>query len=194
MLSPEERLAKITGRPVEQVSSGSDAVSNQTVATVDTAPATVVEDPPLENLTRDPFTAETPTMEGDLLSNFLGGTQPSTSTVTDPVQFNQSVWLLLAVSVRVMLETEYSWVLANNMVAPFIMMVSILITTRYLDIGSLQTSSLLTAALMLCGVDQRKVALFTKLLHFFRILVNSFSIYLFSFLVCHATLVHLVDQ
>ena len=213
MMSPEERLAKITGRPVEPVALMSDVVSSGgTVPPAEVAPAVREEDdPPLENLTRDPFTADTPTMEGEFLTNILGG-QANTTPVSDPVQFSQSVWVFLAVAVRLLLETEFSWVVGHNMVGPFIVMISILITTRYLDIASLNTSSLLTAgksqtgvsfsriltflftALMLCGVDQRKVALLTKLIHFCRILVQSFSSYLFTFLVCHAVLVHVVDQ
>eukprot|EP00092_Neocalanus_flemingeri_P038066 GFUD01041435.1.p2 GENE.GFUD01041435.1~~GFUD01041435.1.p2 ORF type:complete len:251 (+),score=90.22 GFUD01041435.1:2188-2940(+) len=199
MMSPEERLAKITGRPVESVSSVSDLVSNGgIIPPVEASPAAisssmvVEDDPPLENLTRDPFTADTPTMEGEFLTNLLGG-QPTTSPA-DPVQFSLIVWLFLAVAVRLLLETEFSWTVGNNMVAPFIVMVTILVTTGYLDIANLQANSLLTAALMLCGVDQRKVALLTRVLHCFRILVQSFSIYLVSFLLCHAVLVHVVDQ
>ena len=47
---------------------------------------------------------------------------------------------------------------------------------------------------MLCGVEQRKVAMVTRVLHFSRIIIQSFSIYLFSFLVCHAVLVYVIDQ
>ena len=47
---------------------------------------------------------------------------------------------------------------------------------------------------MLCGVEQRKVALVTRVLHFIRIIIQSFSVYLFSFLVCHAALIYVVDQ
>ena len=47
---------------------------------------------------------------------------------------------------------------------------------------------------MLCGVGQRKVAMVTRVLHFIRIIVQSFSVYLFSFLACHATLIYVIDQ
>ena len=47
---------------------------------------------------------------------------------------------------------------------------------------------------MLCGVEQRKVVLVTRLLHCARILLQSFSAYLFSFLACHTVLVYVVDQ
>jgi len=201
MMSPEERLAKITGRPVESESPVSEVVSSggTTPAPADAPSASissaahVEDDPPLEHLTRDPFTADTPTMEGEFLTNMLGG-QASSSPPSDPVKFSHSIWPFLALAVRLLLETEFSWILGNNMVAPFIVMVSILVTTGYLSIANLQTTSLLTAALMLCGVEQRKVVLVTRLLHCARILVQSFSAYLFSFLLCHAVLVYVVDQ
>ena len=47
---------------------------------------------------------------------------------------------------------------------------------------------------MLCGVDQRKVAMVTRVLHFIRIIVQSFSVYLFSFLVCHTALFYVIEQ
>lgn len=71
MMSPEERLAKITGRPVEEVSPILDVVpSGESISTTDVPSVTVssstqsVDDPPLEHLTRDPFTADTPTWRG----------------------------------------------------------------------------------------------------------------------------------
>ena len=151
MMSPEERLAKITGRPVEEVSPILDVVpSGESISTTDVPSVTVssstqsVDDPPLEHLTRDPFTADTPTMEGEFLTNMLGG-QAGSSPPSDPVKYSQSIWLYLALAVRLLLETQYSWILGNNMLAPFIVMVSILMTTGYLSLANLQTTSLLTA-------------------------------------------------
>ena len=150
MMSPEERLAKITGRPVEEVSPILDVVtSGESISTTDVPSVTVssstqsVDDPPLEHLTRDPFTADTPTMEGEFLTNMLGG-QAGSSPPSDPVKYSQSIWLYLALAVRLLLETQYSWILGNNMLAPFIVMVSILMTTGYLSFANLQTYSLLT--------------------------------------------------
>merc|ERR1712034_76253 len=113
MMSPEERLAKITGRPVESESPVSEVVSSggTTPAPADApsasiSPAAHVEDdPPLEHLTRDPFTADTPTMEGEFLTNMLGG-QASSSPPSDPVKFSHSIWLFLALAVRLLLQTE----------------------------------------------------------------------------------------
>ena len=82
-------------------------------------------------------------MEGEFLTNMLAG--QGTSAPSDPVKYSQSVWLYLAVAVRLMLETQYSWILGDNMVAPFVLMVSVLMTTGYLSISNLATSSLLTA-------------------------------------------------
>ena len=151
MMSPEERLAKITGRPVEEVSPILDVVtSGESISTTDVPSVTVssstqsVDDPPLEHLTRDPFTADTPTMEGEFLTNMLGG-QAGSSPPSDPVKYSQSIWLYLALAVRLLLETQYSRILGNNMLAPFIVMVSILMTTGYLSLANLQTTSLLTA-------------------------------------------------
>jgi len=197
MMSPEERLAKITGRPVESISPVSylETAPTEEISAPPANPFTAVEDdPPLENLIRDPLTDETPTIEGDFLSNILGGQASTSSPSSDPVKFSQSVWLFLAMSVRLLLETEFSWAIGNNMVAPFIVMTTTLMTTGYLDMANLQASSLLSAALLLCGVDQRKVTLFTKLLHCSRIVLHSFSIYLAVFLLTHAGMVHIVDQ
>jgi len=149
MMSPEERLAKITGRPVESISPVSgleSAPPTELSLPVAIANTVVVEDdPPLENLIRDPFTDDNPTMEGDFLNNILGGQAGTSSTPSDPVKFSQSVWLFLAVAVRLLLETEFSWAVGNNMVAPFIVMTTTLMTTGYLDIANLQASSLLSA-------------------------------------------------
>ena len=151
MMSPEERLAKITGRPVEEISPILDVVpSGESISTTDVPSVTVssstqsVDDPPLEHLTRDPFTADTPTMEGEFLTNMLGG-QAGSSPPSDPLKYSQSIWLYLALAVRLLLETQYSRILGNNMLAPFIVMVSILMTTGYLSLANLQTTSLLTA-------------------------------------------------
>jgi len=200
MMSPEERLAMITGRPVSAPSAADvvDPVPSQ-IDSVPVSPSLrdssnqAGDDPPLENLTRDTLPAETPGMEGDLLSSLLGG-QASSTPVVDPVQFSHCVWPLLALAVRLLLETDFSWILADNMIAPFFLTVIVLMTTGYLSLANLQTTSLLTAALMLCGVDQRKVVLLTQILHCGRILFQCFSAYLFSFLLCHAVLVYIVDQ
>merc|ERR1719167_635733 len=91
-MSPEERLAKITGRPVEQSppspieSPMPNGVADEEIPTTTYTSSSNVDDPPLENLTRDPFTAETPTAEGEFLSNILGG-QSNQTTYIDPVQF-----------------------------------------------------------------------------------------------------------
>ena len=150
MMSPEERLAKITGRPVEQSppspieSPMPNGVANEEIPTTTYTSSSNVDDPPLENLTRDPFTAETPTAEGEFLSNILGGQSNQTSYI-DPVQFSYSIWPMLAIAVRVLLETDYSWILGNNMLTPFVLMITILITLGYLSVANLQSTSLLTA-------------------------------------------------
>ena len=146
MMSPEERLAKITGRPVEAVTPSSDVVFHgESNSAPEVSPRNISQsdDPPLENLTRDPFTSDSPTMEGEFLTNMLGG--QGASPPSDPVKYSQSVWLYLALAVRLMLETQYSWILGDNMVAPFVVMISVLMTTGYLSIANLATSSLLTA-------------------------------------------------
>ena len=147
MMSPEERLAKITGLPVEAVAPCcSDVVfRGESNSASEVLPQNISQsdDPPLEHLTRDPFTSDTSTMEGEFLTNMLGG--QGTSPPSDPVKYSQSVWLYLALAVRLMLETQYSWILGDNMVAPFVVMISVLMTTGYLSIANLATSSLLTA-------------------------------------------------
>ena len=147
MMSPEERLAKITGLPVEAVAPCcSDVVfRGESNSASEVLPQNIShnDDPPLEHLTRDPFTSDTSTMEGEFLTNMLGG--QGASPPSDPVKYSQSVWLYLALAVRLMLETQYSWILGNNMVAPFVVMISVLMTTGYLSIANLATSSLLTA-------------------------------------------------
>ena len=56
-----------------------------------------------------------------------------------------------------------------------------------------RSASLLTAALMLCGVDQAKVALLTRTLHLGSILVHCLSVYLFSFLLSHILIIYVLD-
>ena len=125
MMSPEERLAKITGRPVEAVPDvGVSTAESSNTAPESSSPSThtppAVEDPPLEHLTRDPFSSDSPNLEGEFLTNMLAG-QGYSPPPSDPVKYSQSIWLYLALAVRLMLETQYSWILGQNMLAPFLL-------------------------------------------------------------------------
>merc|ERR1719458_1336739 len=186
MLSPEERLARITGQPVGEVVTA-DEVGTAEVVSIgssrshnNAATAIASDDPPLELLTRDPLGPRgSPGPESDILSNLLGG---ATSPVENPVRFSQALWLFLALAVRLILETEYKFYIGESGVLPFLLLLPLLMVSGHLHLPSLRSTSLLTAALMLCGVDQAKVALLTRGLHLGSILLQCLSVYLFSFL------------
>ena len=187
MMSPEERLAKITGRPVAASSSpdtsptvqmpgdpificdnqccnallflGSEELTAATPCTVATNTAAPADDPPLETLTRDSgLLAPGPGLggpEGDLLSSLLGGGggQPggaaggaaaagSAGTNTDVV------WVLLAVVVRLALDTEYAALISSSALLPFALTLSLLYTLGWVVPHTSTVSSLLSAGNM----------------------------------------------
>jgi len=189
MQSPEERLAKITGQPVAEV-----VADVQAGAQVQHTGGGHTEDPPLEMLTRDPQP------EVDLLSGLLGaggagggGGGGGGAPQQNPVRFSQAVWFFLALAVRLLLETEYKVYIMESGVLPFLLLLPVMMVTGHLHLPSLRSASLLTAALMLCGVDQAKVAALTRTLHLGSILVHCLSVYLFSFLLSHILIIYVVD-
>lgn len=142
MQSPEERLAKITGRPVESVEPDSSSPAGPSVGTM------TAEDPPLETLTRDTTRPNTLMRQGsgpevDLLSNLLGsGVEGSAETkpAETRTQLTDLVWVLLAVVVRVLLDTEYSAFIGHNIFLPFALNLSLMMSLGYINI-SLSTST-----------------------------------------------------
>merc|ERR1712083_1282126 len=171
----------------EVVSSSSSSSRSHNAAT-----AIASDDPPLELLTRDPLGPRgSPGPESDILSNLLGGT---TSPVENPVRFSHALWLFLALAVRLILETEYKFYIGESGVLPFLLLLPLLMVSGHLHLASLRSTSLLTAALMLCGVDQAKVALLTRGLHLSSVLLQCLSVYLLSFLVCHIIVVYIIDS
>ena len=142
MQSPEERLAKITGRPVECVEPDTRSPAGPSVGTM------TAEDPPLETLTRDTTRPNTLMRQGsgpevDLLSNLLGsGVEGSAETkpAETRTQLTDLVWVLLAVVVRVVLDTEYSAFIGHNIFLPFALNLSLMMSLGYINI-SLSTST-----------------------------------------------------
>jgi len=214
MQSPEERLAKITGRLIEEETGDRIQETNENrqidvqendilvprPIVTSTTPTTECDDPPLEHLTRDESMITNDNLypmsggrDTDVLSNLLS---PGTSSVPSQpcVRYSNILWLLLAVVVRLMMDTEYSVWLADSVILPFLMVLSGLIITKYLDLSNLQSTSLLTAVLVLCGISQARVSLLTRMLHFLSIVTQSFSIYLCCFIVSHVLLEQIIDQ
>ena len=153
MQSPEERLAKITGRPVESVPV-SVAVSETTSppalpvsAGCPSVGTMTAEVPPLETLTRDQrpgsLLRQGSSQEADLLSSLLGGGAEGSA---DPrqadtrTQLTDLVWVLLAVVVRLLLDTEYSAFIGHNIFLPFALSLSLVMSLGYINI-SLSTST-----------------------------------------------------
>lgn len=195
MMSPEERLAKITGGLVEPRTEQEVVTSPHHEPVVSSSPTLMVEDPPLENLIRDPFTSPNTGGEADMLSSLLSGGAGGPASHTQPaVQYSLAVWPLLALLVRLTLDTEYSVWVGNSALLPFLLVISGLVITRHLDLSCLQSTSLLTAALMLCGVSQARVSLLTRGLHLMVILGRSFSVYFFCFIVSHLFVEQFIDQ
>ena len=106
------------------------------------------EDPPLETLTRDTTRPNTLMRQGsgpevDLLSNLLGsGVEGSAETkpAETRTQLTDLVWVLLAVVVRVVLDTEYSAFIGHNIFLPFALSLSLMMSLGYINI-SLSTST-----------------------------------------------------
>ena len=152
MQSPEERLAKITGRPVEPVVSvaASETTSPPALPVSAGCPSVgtmTAEVPPLETLTRDQrpgsLLRQGSSQEADLLSSLLGGGAEGSA---DPrqadtrTQLTDLVWVLLAVVVRLLLDTEYSAFIGHNIFLPFALSLSLVMSLGYINI-SLSTST-----------------------------------------------------
>ena len=124
------------------------------MATNTAAPA---EDPPLETLTRDSGLLAGPGPglggpEGDLLSSLLGGGggQPggaagSSAAAGSAGTNTDVVWVLLAVVVRLALDTEYAALISSSALLPFALTLSLLYTLGWAVPHTSTVSSLLSA-------------------------------------------------
>ena len=146
MQSPKERLAIITGRPVE---SSTDTVVDSLSSSVGTTVGTMTaDDPPLETLTRDSrpdrlLGQGSSSAETDLLSSLLGsGGEVGTDTKPGETksQLTDVVWVVLALLVRIILDTEYSAFIGHNIFLPFALSLSVMMSLGYINIA-LNTST-----------------------------------------------------
>ena len=144
MQSPEERLAIITGRPVEP--GGTNTV--ETPPSPPSVGTMTADDPPLETLTRDSrpdrlLRQGSSSAETDLLSNLLGsgGEAGADSKPGETkTQLTDVVWVILALLVRIILDSEYSVVIGHNIFLPFALNLSVMMSLGYINI-SLNTST-----------------------------------------------------
>ena len=60
-------------------------------------------------------------------------------------QVSGLVWCGLAVAVRLLLDTDWSWLLAGNAVLPFLLLLTGLVTTGSLSLANTAPASLLSA-------------------------------------------------
>ena len=60
-------------------------------------------------------------------------------------QVSGLVWCGLAVAVRLLLDTDWSWLLAGNAVLPFLLLLTGLLTTGSLSLANTAPASLLSA-------------------------------------------------
>ena len=157
MLNPEERLAKITGRPVPasppssspsspSVETDSSVVQGEQMISTSTSPA---DDPPLETLTRDAFsnfltTPGSSSETGDMLSSLMSGQQTG-AAAGQHSRLNDVVWVMLAVLVKLVLDTEFAPYIAHNCVLPFILTLASLYLLGLVTAPQSTASSLLSA-------------------------------------------------
>ena len=149
MQSPEERLALITGRPLQADTNTSPLpVTVEAVEAVGTVGTMTAEDPPLETLTRDirpegRLRPGSSSAETDLLSSLLvsgGEVSADTKPGETQSQLASLVWVMLALVVRITLETEYSFVIGHNIFLPFALSLSVMMSLGYINL-SLNTST-----------------------------------------------------
>merc|ERR1719500_1961861 len=167
MMSPEERLARITGRPVSQtsppvesppLSDSFDMPPSSSADSLSVATSTsVADDPPLAGLmgARSQDRGRTESQRGHNLD---------------------IVWVLLAVAVRLVLDTEYSGLIGDNILLPFTLSLASLYMLGYVAPTGSTVSSLLSAALMLCGVQARLVGHLTRTLSLGQMFIHTFSL------------------
>ena len=149
MQSPEERLAIITGRPVEAVDPVEPATNTvETPSSAASVGTMTADDPPLETLTRDSrpdrlLRQGSASAETDLLANLLGsGGEAGADTKPGETksQLTDVMWVMLALLVRIILDTEYSVVIGHNIFLPFALSLSVMMSLGYINI-SLNTST-----------------------------------------------------
>merc|ERR1712098_278233 len=104
------------------------------------------------------------------------------------------VWVMLALAVRLILDTEFSVYIGDNIVMEYLLTLSLLSPLGYVQASSSTVSSLLSAALMLCGVKAKLVGNLTKTLSFVQLLVRTLSLYLFTFFISHIIIIAVVDR
>ena len=125
---------------------------------------TQADDPPLETLTRDPtrgpFSNALPQgagSEGDLLSSLLGGGglpgelgggQGQGGAAQPPAPATGGVdiiWVMLALVVRLVLDTEYAGLIGHNCVLPYTLTLGLMYNLGYVSSSASTVSSLLSA-------------------------------------------------
>merc|ERR1719187_97007 len=196
----DQPIDAAAGQPDDDVDSRDSATSanGDIVGHLDPTPSVAPEpvprflqpvpDPPLEHLERVPSLNSdfSPSLDMDMLSGLLsGGSTTNSSGPIYQVKVYHCLWLFLAVLVRLLLGSSHSYLIGDNILVPFLLTVTGLLVTGKTDIRGLQSASLLTAVFVLCGVSAEKVATLTRCLHGGRLLLQCFSIYLFSFIITH---------
>ena len=140
-------------------STSSDHISTSTSTTQ-------AEDPPLETLTRDPTRGSFSNIlpqgagsEGDLLSSLLGGGglpgelgggqgQAGAGAAQPPAPTSGGVdivWVMLALVVRLVLDTEYASFVGHNCVLSYILTLALMYNLGYVSASASTVSSLLSA-------------------------------------------------
>lgn len=189
----EERLARITGQPVGSgprvsldlpnlsyyempSSSGSDLQQySPTEAATDNFRWLAGEDPPLEQLVRP---EHVPTAG------------PDTPSPPPPVarsnQCSHLVWVSLAILSYLILQTSSAHYLSNSAILPFLLTFFSLCVSGHISLqSSSAASSLISAALMLCGLNPKVVSFLLSSLATVRSLSSCFAVYLLSLILTH---------
>lgn len=178
MENSEERLAKITGQPVgsgPRVSLDLPSLSYYEIASNGIAlPAShsdgtgnhrfLADDPPLEHLVRS--------------------AEPAAASPAK--QCSNLVWVLLAACVFFLLQSPWAYFLSQSAVLPFLLTFISLCVTGHISLQpSSAVSSLVSAALQLCGLNPKLVRGLLTGLAALRSLLSCFTVYLLSLICFH---------
>ena len=209
--NPEGRINKILGQPEQQTPKhdrGADETnisplapkisecsrtSPEIVSRVDKAaevPVLKLATPEPEKSITDVYFSEKSTNK-DTSKKVLGDKEVESKKVENNI-YNTLIWMILGIMTRVLLSTEYSWIVGNSAIATFVITYVFLyvlqLSTRFrkkVDAKKATSHSLVEVSLRLCGIPAYVIGTFMSTKKVCEAALKSFSLFFVPFAMVH---------
>ena len=209
--NPEGRLNKILGQPEQQTPnlgrrveetnisplapkiSECSRTSSEIVSRVDKATevrALKLATPESEKTITDVCYSEKSTNK-DTSTKVMGDKEVECKKVENNI-YNTFIWMLLGIMTRILLSTEYSWIVGNSAIATFVItyvFVYVLqLSTRFRrkdDAKKATSHSLVEVALRLCGIPAYIIGTFMSTKKICEAALKTFSLFFLPFAMVH---------